>query len=128
MFWPALPLATLGVIDPEPDWATKKALIRDRLHVIHKNANALYSRSDPFPGYTMDRRPDTHGDYDREWDRITIDLESLHDKFWHVYNETLAHEMAHRQAGLLGHPKGHGDEFDSIFRQFLTTQHGLLDP
>lgn len=123
MFWPALPLAAMAITPPDPDWSTKKAMIRDRIGQLHDVSTSLYGPS-PYPQYTMTRRAGTHGAYGREWDRIKLDLESVHDKFWHVYNETLAHEMAHRQAGLLGHKTGHGDEWEQIF---MRLKQGLLD-
>lgn len=65
----------------------------------------------------MARLHDQHGEYSHDWDIITLDLESVHDpeKFWHVYNETVAHEWAHKLNASVNDSSGHGDDFERVF-------------
>lgn len=122
MLLPLMPLAAMGVEPPDPEWSVKKAMLRDRLRTLQQNANAFYQRNDPYPGFTMERKGGTHGAYDYDWDRITLDLESVQNRFWHVYNETLAHEYAHRLNGLLNDSRGHGEGFEGIFQTLREQQ------
>lgn len=128
MLLPALPLAALGIEPPDPDWKTKKRLIRERNIALTLAANQLYGLDERPLKYTWGSRPGAHGEYDRGFDRAELDLESVHDprKFWHVLNETLAHEHAHRVNGLLKGKRGHDEKFRGILDELRKHQYGLL--
>lgn len=115
----ALALAAQLATMPDPDWTTKKRMLRERLTEVVAAGNALHERDDELPRLTLDRLHGRHGEYSHTWNVMTLDLESVHDpaKFWHVYNETIAHEWAHRLNASIHHSRGHGEEF----RRLLAT-------
>lgn len=114
----ALLFAALPVMAPPGiSWTARKRLLRERVAEVVIAGNAAFNRSDSLPTLALDRLPHRHGQYDHNWNVITLDLESLHDpvKFWHVYNVTIPHEWAHGLTRAQAGEKGHGDDFGRVY-------------
>ena len=112
----AVALVAHLLVPPLPDWTERKRLLRARLEQVVRTGNRVYARDDLPPQLTLARLPGQHGEFDHDWNRLTLDLESLHDpgKFWHVYRNTVPHEWAHGLNARMHHERGHGERFERI--------------
>lgn len=112
----ALAFAAQLAISADSDWTTRKRLLRERLAAVVVAGNTLHARDDETPQLTLDRLPGRHGTYNHTWNVMTLDLESVHDqaKFWHVYNETIAHEWAHHLNAAIHRSRGHDETFHRL--------------
>ena len=115
----ALALSLHLLTPPDLEWSAKKRLLRERTSLVVRVSNRVRGRADRVPHVTFARLRQQHGEYDRHWDRIVFDLESVHDpaKFWHVYRETVLHEWAHALNARLDGERGHGEDFRACLRE-----------
>lgn len=111
-----LPLAAALMGPPELDWSEKKKAVRDQMARMVEAGNAIYGREDSQPDLVMERLPGYHGKFNHGMDRMRLDLESVQDdeKFWHVHDETIPHELAHRLQKALYDRTGHTDDHKAI--------------
>lgn len=96
------------------DWSERKRLLREQVTAVVAAANEMYCRHDTVPHPVLERLPNAHGRYDHAFGRLSLDLESVNDpgKFWHVINETIAHEWAHHLNRRINASRHHGSDFD----------------
>jgi len=100
------------------EWSERKRALRERLAHVVVTSNAIHQRNDRLPRMTMERLHGGHGKYDHVHAMLSLDIESVNDarKFWHVHDETIAHEWAHHlNAGMNG-SRGHDEDFEILFR------------
>ena len=97
-------------------WSERKRLLRERMTAVVATANETYCRDDRVPHPVLERLPHAHGSYDHAFGRLSLDLESVNDpgKFWHVVNETIAHEWAHHLNRRINDSRGHGGNFNAV--------------
>lgn len=115
---------------PEPDWRTKKELIRRRTRRLTEESNRLYGRNDSVPSTKTEAIPGKHGSYLPLHDIMTWELGSVQDKWPRFYEGTMPHEFAHRAEREVGglpirKASDHGEEFQQ-FEQELAR--ALLAP
>ncbi|MBW3567161.1 MAG: hypothetical protein KY410_04235 [Proteobacteria bacterium] len=101
---------------PQLEWSERKRLLRERVTAVVAAANEMYCRDDPAPHPVLERLPNAHGRYDHAFGRLSLDLESVNDpgKFWHVINETIAHEWAHHLNRRINASRNHGRDFNAL--------------